>query len=104
VPGRALKFRRGAANIALRTPSEITPVLIDCQPSTLTKGEPWYHIPARRVMLNIKVLPDMTAHVAPPPAAEDEVPLSRDARQLTRRLASDFAAELAAFQQRIREL
>ena len=103
VPGRALKFRRGAANIALRTPSEITPVLIDCQPSTLTKGEPWYHIPARRVMLNIKVLPDMTAHVAPPPATEDEVPLSRDARQLTRRLASDFAAELAAFQQRIRE-
>ncbi|MCO7231344.1 lysophospholipid acyltransferase family protein [Cobetia sp. Dlab-2-AX] len=98
VPGRALKFRRGAANIALRTPSDITPVLIDCQPSTLTKGEPWYHIPARRVMLNIKVLPDMPPEVTQAPDASP-MPPSRAARTLTRELADTFATQLESFQQ-----
>lgn len=111
VPGRALKFRRGAANIALRTPSDITPVLIDCQPSTLTKGEPWYHIPKRRVMLRFKVLPDISSNMSSRTASEvspatsqntasasPPTPLSRDARQLTRQLATQFANELTIFQ------
>ncbi|MDA5562466.1 lysophospholipid acyltransferase family protein [Cobetia sp. MMG027] len=104
VPGRALKFRRGAANIALRTPCDITPVLIDCQPSTLTKGEPWYHIPAQRVMLNLKVLPDMAPEVSRTQEQDEpEAPLSRDARELTRQLAGTFATQLERFQQAIAE-
>ncbi|WP_054555745.1 lysophospholipid acyltransferase family protein [Cobetia sp. UCD-24C] len=97
VPGRALKFRRGAANIALRTPCDITPVLINCQPSTLTKGEPWYHIPAQRVMLNLKVLPDMTAHTTQLLTEKDEVPPPQQSRLLTQQLVALFTYESAKF-------
>lgn len=110
VPGRALKFRRGAANIALRTPSDITPVLIDCQPSTLTKGEPWYHIPKHRVMLHFQVLEDLSPQAllceqAPgeagmPPDRDASIPVSRSARQLTRLLAARFAREIETRSQR----
>ncbi len=44
-PGQALNMHRGAANIALHAGCAISPVLISCQPVTLTKGLPWYQIP-----------------------------------------------------------
>jgi 1-acyl-sn-glycerol-3-phosphate acyltransferase len=46
--GQPLVFHRGAANIGLRAKARVTPVYIQCDPITLTKGEPWYRIPARR--------------------------------------------------------
>lgn len=49
-------FQRGAANIALRARVPIRPVLITCTPSTLTKNEKWYHIPAKPVHLQLTVL------------------------------------------------
>lgn len=50
------EFQRGAANIAIRARVPIRPVLISCQPSTLTKNEKWYQIPERPIHLRIKVL------------------------------------------------
>lgn len=50
------EFQRGWANIALRTHVPIRPVLISCTPSTLTKNEKWYHIPARPFHLELTVL------------------------------------------------
>lgn len=38
-------FRRGAAHIALRTGHPILPVVINCNPPTLKKGQPWYDLP-----------------------------------------------------------
>ncbi len=54
-PGKPLKFKRGAANIALRTATDITPVVIDCSPLSLTKGNPWYRIPPGAMHFQIRV-------------------------------------------------
>ena len=40
-----MTFKRGAANIAVRIPCNITPVVIQCVPPTLSKGEKWWQVP-----------------------------------------------------------
>jgi 1-acyl-sn-glycerol-3-phosphate acyltransferase len=40
-------FKRGAAQIALRTGAPIVLVVITCDPPTLSKGQPWYRVPER---------------------------------------------------------
>lgn len=82
-PGRPIKFRRGAANIALCTDAPITPVLIDCTPTTLTKGDPWYHIPKGRVMMRLYVLDPLAATAS-------SLQRAHQARQLTRELSDHF--------------
>lgn len=59
VRGRALELQRGAANIALRGASALTPVYISCEPPTLSKHEPWYRIPARRARFFLRVGADI---------------------------------------------
>jgi 1-acyl-sn-glycerol-3-phosphate acyltransferase len=54
-----IALKRGAANIAIRGACAVTPVLIDCQPPTLGKGEKWWHIPARRAQFRIEVREDI---------------------------------------------
>ena len=54
-PSQGIRFKRGAANIAIRTGSDITPVLIYCSPTTLTSGEHWYQVPDRRIHFRIMV-------------------------------------------------
>ena len=56
IPGKTLDFKRGAATIAIRAGSPCLPVSINCTPTTLTKNEPWYRIPQRRVMFRLDVL------------------------------------------------
>jgi len=58
-PQQRCVFHRGAANIALRAASVVTPVYIRCEPTTLTKGEPWYHIPSRRIHMTLIVGEDL---------------------------------------------
>ncbi|MCF6203491.1 MAG: 1-acyl-sn-glycerol-3-phosphate acyltransferase [Methylococcaceae bacterium] len=53
------KFQRGAAHIALQANVIVTPVIISCNPSTLTKQEKWYQIPNRRFHLSMRVGDDM---------------------------------------------
>ncbi len=55
-PNQQPDFKRGAAAIALRANASVLPVAIDICPTTLTKGEPWYHIPVRRVQVTMLVL------------------------------------------------
>ena len=55
VPGTAVKFQRGAANIALKARAPIRPVTISCEPPTLMKGQKWYEIPASRAVFTIMV-------------------------------------------------
>ena len=54
-PAQPVQLKRGAANVAVRTNADITPVLIECNPTTLTKSDHWYRVPARRVEIRIQV-------------------------------------------------
>jgi 1-acyl-sn-glycerol-3-phosphate acyltransferase len=87
----ALKLKRGAANVAIRTGSDITPVLIYCDPTTLTKNERWYQIPPRRMHFRILVkdkisIEQYSTNISP----------SKGARMLTRDLTEYFEKELRA--------
>lgn len=55
----SISLKRGAANIAVRGGRAVTPVLIDCQPPTLGKGEKWWRVPARHVQFRIEVRDDI---------------------------------------------
>lgn len=72
-PGQMPKFHRGASAIAIRGAACITPVVIRVNPTTLTKAEPWYSIPARRVHFSLEVGeaidPQVYAQNAPAPIA-----------------------------------
>lgn len=48
-------FQRGAANIAVRAGASFRPVIIRCQPSTLSKNEKWYQVPNRPFHVTIDV-------------------------------------------------
>ena len=54
-PGHAIQMKRGAAQIALAAEVEILPVTITVVPTTLTKSEPWYQIPARPFHVTLTV-------------------------------------------------
>lgn len=54
-PGEPLRFQRGFANIALLTAAPIQLITITCEPLTLTKGEPWWRVPARRPLFRVAV-------------------------------------------------
>lgn len=42
------RLKRGGANIAIRADRNITPVIIQCSPRTLMKGQRWWQIPDRK--------------------------------------------------------
>ncbi|GAA6154083.1 lysophospholipid acyltransferase family protein [Pseudoteredinibacter isoporae] len=86
--GKAMKLQRGAANIAVRTANNITPVIIKCSPSTLTKQESWYNIPPRRFHISISVRDDI--EIAP---YLESVP-SVAARELSKNLTDYFEKEI----------
>ena len=90
-PSEALKLKRGAANVAIRTGSDITPVLIYCEPTTLTKNEPWYQIPPRRMHFRILVRDKI-----PIEPYSTKISPSKGARMLTRDLTEYFEKELRA--------
>ncbi|NBG90072.1 1-acyl-sn-glycerol-3-phosphate acyltransferase [Pseudomonas sp. 9.1(2019)] len=72
-PGHAPAFHRGAAAIALRGAKILTPVVITVNPTSLTKAEPWYRIPNRRMHFSFRVGADIDpqtfAALGPPPKA-----------------------------------
>lgn len=57
VPGQQPRYHRGPALLALETGASLLPVKIRVNPTTLTKAEPWYHIPQRQVCVELTVLP-----------------------------------------------
>ena len=54
-PGKPLRFMKGTARIALKANKPLTPVYLYLEPTTLTKGEPWYFIPLKRVRVHLCV-------------------------------------------------
>ena len=59
--GALRRFQRGAARIALRAGCEIQPVLVTCEPPTLLKGMPFFHVPPRRPHFALELLPAIRA-------------------------------------------
>ena len=72
-PGHAPAFHRGAAAIALRGAKILTPVVITVNPTSLTKAEPGYRSPQRRMHFSVRVGADIDpqtfAALGPPPKA-----------------------------------
>lgn len=91
-PNEPLKFMRGAAHVLLKTDRPMLPVLLQCAPSTLTKGSRWHEIPREpfrfRVVARDAIRADSLAdtHLEPVIAA----------RRLTRALEGYFTQELRA--------
>ena len=87
--GRMPIFHRGACAIALRGASVVTPVVIRMDPPSLTKGEPWYRIPRRRMHYRLTVGPDID------PAQWCEYPRPIAGRKLSEHLHRYFNMELS---------
>lgn len=86
--GQAPRFQRAAAGIALRANRPLTPVHIRAAPPTLTKGLPWYRVPARRFRLTLTVGEDIDVA---PFLDQGVTPLA--VRRLTRYLEERFNLE-----------
>lgn len=54
-PGEPPRLQRGFANIATLTGAEIQLVVITCSPPTLMKGQPWWRIPERPPLFQLRV-------------------------------------------------
>lgn len=90
-PNQPPVFHRGAAAIALRGARVITPVFISVRPTTLTKAEPWYRIPARRFKVTLRV----GADIAPASFTHDaSLPIA--SRRLNEHLHRLFLKELSS--------
>jgi 1-acyl-sn-glycerol-3-phosphate acyltransferase len=92
VPGEPIRMMHGAARIALEAGATVLPVTIDCRPATLTKGNPWYNVPARRPHYLITV--GEPQHVPRTDAASANI--SAAARRLTYQWEQYFAARTGA--------
>ncbi len=90
VPGQPPRFHRGAAAIALRGARTVTPVFIDIDPPTLTKGVPWYRIPQRRFRVCLRVGMDID-----PAPFNAGAPMPIASRRLNDHLHQLFLRELA---------
>lgn len=92
-PGEPLQFLRGASHIALKHGHPLLPVLITCNPPTLTKGAPWYHIPPEPFAMTLSVREKMPleALITAPEAS------AIVARRLTEALEDYFTQQLEAY-------
>jgi 1-acyl-sn-glycerol-3-phosphate acyltransferase len=85
-----IKFKRGAANIALIANCPIAPVVIDCNPVTLRKCDKWYQLPPYKPHFHIKVLPEVSVS----DLIDCDQPSGIQARHLTRALETILLDEL----------
>lgn len=83
-------FARGAAHIALRAGKCPVPVTIQCEPSTLHRGQHWWEVPDRRFELTLAVGDPMVIR----DFVDGEDNRGRAARELTTSLRSYFERKL----------
>ena len=55
--GRPIRFKPGAATVALRAGATILPVVIHCEPVFLHKDVPWHYVPPEKPNYLIRILP-----------------------------------------------
>lgn len=85
----AMHLQRGAAQISVRGPCNITPVTIRCVPLSLTKGLPWWQVPPQRMQFSIEVRDDISVDSF----VEQTRSEALAARQLTEYLHEYFSME-----------
>lgn len=91
VPGRPLKLKRGAMQIAVRGDFEILPVVIHCTPPTMLKDTFWYQVPERPWVMTVKVCaPRKLKDIAPVASLPPGVAV----RRLTQALQTYFQQQL----------
>ncbi len=91
IPGQALQLKRGAAQIAIRTNTPIIPIKIECNPSTLSKNNKWYHIPKRKPHFKLEVYKRIDSNVF----LQDTGVPSLAARHLTKHLSNILEKSIA---------
>ncbi len=89
-----LRFKRGAANISVRSSCDILPLLIHCEPNTLQKGEKWYQVPANKPLFSISTL----AKISLNDAIDTSRPVTLQYRDLTKHLSAIYQKALQAKQ------
>ena len=89
-PGEGMQFLRGASYVALKNGRPVIPVIITCNPPTLSKGAPWYRIPSRAFEMTITVLDPLPIEEL----VEQPNPSPIGARRLTEALESYFTDAL----------
>lgn len=90
-PGQPLRFRRGAAQVAVRSGCRILPVMIHCDPPALTKDLAWWQAPVRPWRLTVRFYPpqDLIAF-----GHHADQPHGVAARRLTHALEDFFTQQL----------
>ena len=87
-PGERMPLRRGAAQMALRSRATIRLVHLKCSEFWLTKGAPWYRIPAARPVIRIEEAGVLRSSDF---WTSDEAKLPASARAMTAALAESLA-------------
>lgn len=87
---QSLKFKRGAANIALTSAADIIPVIIQSNPAALSKEHYWYEAANSRVAISINIKQALNSGEL---AQGERTPHS--SRQLTRDLERYFSEALS---------
>lgn len=90
IPHRPAHFHRGAASVALRAASVVTPVFIHVEPPSLCKSMRWYQLPDPRAHFALRVGNDID------PAAFRNGPPPIASRAFNEHLAAIYAVEAAA--------
>jgi 1-acyl-sn-glycerol-3-phosphate acyltransferase len=85
----SMKLKRGAANIAVRVPCDVTPVLVRCSPPMLVKGGPWWRLPEQTSQFRFDVMDDLAIG----PIVDGAVNEVLAARRMTAQLRRIFAEE-----------
>jgi 1-acyl-sn-glycerol-3-phosphate acyltransferase len=85
----SISLKRGAANIAVRAPCNVTPVLIRCAPPMLAKGEKWWRLPSCPSHFSIEVQEDISIR----PFIAESCSNVLAARRLTDHLQDYFSQE-----------
>ena len=90
--GQPPRFRRGAAQVALRSGCQVLPVMIACTPPALTKSRAWWQVPERPWQLLIRFYPpqDMRAF-----GYAQGMPYGAAARRVTHAMEDFFKQQLA---------
>ncbi|MGH8363551.1 MAG: lysophospholipid acyltransferase family protein [Gammaproteobacteria bacterium] len=95
-PGQARHFRRGAAQVAVRSGCQILPVLIRCDPPALLKSTRWHQVTSRPWRLLVKFYPPQAPDAL---GVQPGLPHAVAARRLNRNLEKFFKQQLAAHEQ-----
>lgn len=84
-------FKRGAAHIALRSGCPLTPVFLTCTPPALKKGQPWWAVPDRKLVITMDVESPVVARALLP--GGEAISTSRAVRSITAALYESFDAK-----------